>query len=324
MRPRIVRGVRLARHRRPTPTPNDGRPDRTHTGRRLGRGHGAGERPPVPRHRSPVHRDVVRLHGAGGHARAPEPPQEGPAVRARGANAPAGRRSSPRAAAGVRATPTAPGVAGLDCMAFNLFGGLSGLVPLVGDQLGPLLRGQRRAARLLRRRHRHRGLEHRHGRPRHDRRRRPRRVPSGRGRPDVGAGAERRRRHRRRRRGRGGRGGEAVPVVLPRAGTRVGVRGSAAPALRHPGEPAARLRHPQGHRDDGRHGLGARAATRLRSRDDHRARSASRVARSGSSPTTRCTSPARSRATVPTRPRASCSCATRSTSRSCSSATRPG
>ena len=47
------------------------------------------------------------------------------------------------------------GLAGLDCMAFNLFGGLSGLVPLVGDQLGPVLRGQRVAARLLRRRDRH-------------------------------------------------------------------------------------------------------------------------------------------------------------------------
>ena len=40
--------------------------------------------------------------------------------------------SSPRAAAAGRATPTRRGVAGLDCMAFALFGRLSGLVPLVG------------------------------------------------------------------------------------------------------------------------------------------------------------------------------------------------
>ncbi len=72
------------------------------------------------------------------------------------------------------------------------------------DQLRPVLRGQRLAARLRGRRHRHGGLEHRDGRSRDDRRRRPRRVPSRRGRADVGAGAERRRRHRRRRRGRSG------------------------------------------------------------------------------------------------------------------------
>ena len=48
------------------------------------------------------------------------------------------------------------GVAGLDCMAFHLFGRLSGLVPLVGIAVGPLLRRQRRPARLLRRDHRHR------------------------------------------------------------------------------------------------------------------------------------------------------------------------
>ena len=84
------------------------------------------------------------------------------------------------------------------------------------DQLGSLLRRQRRVARLLRRRDRDRGLEHRHGRSRDDRRRRPRRVPPRRGRADVGAGAERRRRRRGRRRGRSRRGRQAVPLVLPR------------------------------------------------------------------------------------------------------------
>ena len=51
---------------------------------------------------------------------------------------------------------------------------------------------------------------------------------------------------------------------------------------------------------------------------------ASRAGRSASSPTTRRTSPARSTPTAPTRRRASCSCATRSTSRSCSSCDTPG
>ncbi len=55
-------------------------------------GDGPRERPAVPRLRSPMHRDVVRLHGAGRHAGPPEPPQEGPAVRARRALAAAGRR----------------------------------------------------------------------------------------------------------------------------------------------------------------------------------------------------------------------------------------
>ena len=66
---------------------------------------------------------------------------------------------------------------------------LSGLVPLVGHQLRPLLRRQRRAARLLRRGDRHRELEHRHGRPRDDRGRRARCLPARGGRPDGGPGA---------------------------------------------------------------------------------------------------------------------------------------
>ena len=48
------------------------------------------------------------------------------------------------------------GVAGLDCMAFNLFGQPQRARAARRHQLRPLLRRQRRAARLLRRRHRHR------------------------------------------------------------------------------------------------------------------------------------------------------------------------
>ena len=45
---------------------------------------------------------------------------------------------------------------GLDDPTFRSFGRLSGLVPLVGVDLRPLLRRQRGAAGLLRRGHRHR------------------------------------------------------------------------------------------------------------------------------------------------------------------------
>ena len=52
----------------------------------------------------------------------------------------------------------------------------SGQAPVVGIAAGPMLRRQRRAARLLRRHHRDPRLQHRHGRPGDDRGRRPRRV----------------------------------------------------------------------------------------------------------------------------------------------------
>ena len=165
----------------------------------------------------------LRLHRARRHAGHAEPPQEGPALRARRAAAAARRplrRGRRRAARrhrrdrrgrarlhGLRALRRAerPGAAGR-------------------HHLRPLLRRQRRAPRLLRRDHRHRRLEHRHGRPGDDRGRRARRVRARRDRPDGRAGPQRRRRHRGGRRGRGGRGRQAVPVVLPGPGRR---RGSA-------------------------------------------------------------------------------------------------
>ena len=73
-----------------------------------------------------------------------------------------------------------------------------------------------------------------------------------------------------------------------------------------------------------RHRLGARAAPRLRARDGHRAGPARGAAGRCDSPTTRRTSPAPSTRRAPTRRRGSCSCATRSTSRSSRCATRPG
>ena len=86
-----------------------------------------------------------------------------------------------------------------------------------GHHLRPVLRRQRRDARLLRRDHRHRELHHRHGRPGHDRGRRARRLPPGGGRADERPGAERRRRRRGGRRGRGRARGQAVSLVLPGA-----------------------------------------------------------------------------------------------------------
>ena len=116
-------------------------------------------------------------------------------------------------------------------------------VPLVRPALRPgparrrqrrlLLRRQRGDPRLLRRRHRHRGLEHRHGRPGDDRGRRSRRVRADGDRPDRGAAGQRRGRHRRRRRGRGRARRQAVPVVLPG-------RRSASWDVRRPGAAAPR------------------------------------------------------------------------------------
>ena len=74
----------------------------------------------------------------------------------------------------------APGVTGLDCMAFALFAELSGLVPLVGIASGYCFAGQRRAARLLRRGDRDRVVVDRHGRPGDDRGRRARPGAAGR------------------------------------------------------------------------------------------------------------------------------------------------
>ena len=72
-----------------------------------------------------------------------------------------------------------PIVAGLDCRAFHSVRPAQRAGAAGRDRLGLLLRRQRRAAGLLRRRHRDRGRQHRHGRPGDDRGRRPRRVRAG-------------------------------------------------------------------------------------------------------------------------------------------------
>ena len=108
-----------------------------------------------PDDRAQTVRHVLRLHRPGRHPGHAQPPQEGPHVRAGRALAAAGRvlrRGRRRAARRHRRR----GGAGLDCLAFDLFGKLSRARAAGGHQLGPLLRRQRRPARLLRRGHRHR------------------------------------------------------------------------------------------------------------------------------------------------------------------------
>ena len=129
------------------------------------------------------------------------------------------------------------------------------------DRVRLLLRGQRRAARLLRRRHRHRGLEHRHGRPGDDRGRRARRVRARGDRPDRRAG---------RRtasstcscptKPRRSASPSSTCRTSPARRRRVGVRRPAHAAAPDPREPRAGLRRARGHRRAVRHRLGARAA----------------------------------------------------------------
>ncbi len=144
------------------------------------------------------------------------------------------------------------GVAGLDVPSFRLFAQLSALVPLVGIVSGRCFAGNAAllgccdviiaTQRFL----------DRHGRPGDDRGRRARGLRPRGGRPGRGAGAERRHRRPGGRRGRGGRGGQALSFLLPGRGRRLAMRRPATLARSRPGEPAARLRHPAGHRDDRR------------------------------------------------------------------------
>ena len=168
-----LRGVRRAGHRRAATAPRGRGAHRAHAGRR-----------PRRRHRPTSNGQLddesvascLRLHRARRHAGPAEPPQEGPAVRAGRAAAAAGRavrRGRRRAAgrhrhAGRRPASTA--------WRSRLFARPQRAGAAGRHRVGALLRRQRRAARLLRRRHRHRGRQHRHGRPGDDRGRRARRV----------------------------------------------------------------------------------------------------------------------------------------------------
>ena len=122
---------------------------------------------------------VLRLHRAGGHPGDAQPPEEGPPVRARRAPPAAGRavRRGRRRTAGRRRhaehrRPRLPRVSSVRAP--------ERARAARRDRLGLLLRRQRRAARLLRRRDRDRGRSTRHGRPGDDRGRRARRVRAAR------------------------------------------------------------------------------------------------------------------------------------------------
>ena len=142
--------------------------DRTHAGGRAGRRHGDDRRDAGGRH-------LLRLHRARRHAGDAQPPEEGPAVRDRRAPPAAGRavrrgrrRPARRRRFAARRRTRLPRVPPVRTA--------QRARPASRDRIGLLLRRQRGAARVLRRRDRHRRLEHRHGRAGDDRGRRPRRV----------------------------------------------------------------------------------------------------------------------------------------------------
>ena len=191
------------------------------------------------------------------------------------------------------------------------------------DYHGQVFCRQRGAARLLRRHHRHRRLQHRDRWPGHDRRWRPRGLPPRRGRPHGRAGAERGGRHRGRRRGRGGGGGEEVPLLLPGARRALGVCRSATAARDRSGESTASLRRPEGHRDAGRYRLRAGDPAPLRPRYRNRVRQDRGTAAGAGGQQPHAPGRRHRQRKAPTRLPASCSCAMRSTSPSCSSATAP-
>ena len=158
------------------------------------------------------------------------------------------------------------GVSGLDCLAFNLFARLSGLVPLVGITSGYCFAGNAALLGCCDVIIATEGSNIGMGGPA---------MIEGGGlgvyepegdRPHRRAERERRHRRARARRSRSRARREAVPLVLPRSGRRVGVRRSAHAAAPDPGEPAARLRRAHRRRRAVRHRLGARAAARVRAR----------------------------------------------------------
>jgi acetyl/propionyl-CoA carboxylase alpha subunit len=264
---------------------------------------------------------VLRLHGAGRHPGLQNHRKKDRlfelAERQRlpvvffteGGGGPAGRHRRHR-----RRRPRLPGL--------PLFGELSGLVPLVGIAAGAASPATPRSSAAATWSSPPR-LQHRHGRPGDDRGRRARRVPPEEVGPidvtrsptasSTSPWPTRPRRSR------------SPSSTCPTSRARLGdwdcadQRGCATRSPRT----AAGLRRARGHRDPGRHRLGARAApgfglgmvtalARIEGRP---------VGVIANDPPT---SPAPSTATPPTRPPASCSCATPSTCPSCSCATRPG
>ena len=226
----------------------------------------------------PLRGDVLRLHGPGGHPGHAQPRQEGPPVRARRAAPAAGRavRRGRRRAAGRRRHADRGGAR---LPRVRPVRAAQRPRPARGRRGGLLLRRQRRAARLLRRGDRHRGLEHRHGRPGDDRGRRPRAstIPA-----------------------RSGRSTSSTPTASSTCASPTNARPSALARrylsyFRGPAEPGAGARPRAAARrwspssasastrsatvveDAVRRGLGARAAARLGPGDGDRARAPRRA-----------------------------------------------
>ena len=205
---------------------------------------------------------------------------------------------------------------GLDCPTFILRETVSGLVPLVGINSGRCFAGNAALLGCCDVIIATQGSPHRHGRAGDDRRRRPGVYPPGRSRPDRACRRQWRHRYSGRGRSRGSSGRAASISPTSRADAASGTAPTSACCAR--AIPENRLRV-----YDVRAVIETLADTgsvlelraRFRPRHDHRASSASKAARSDSSPTIRCISAARSTPTAPTRPRASCSCATPSTFR---------
>ena len=261
-RRRLLRRVRPARDRRPAPPPRARRPDRQHAGRRARRRHRHRQRRRV---RADAPRCVVMSYdytvlagtqGLQNHRKKDRLFELAERLRLPVVFFTEGGGGRPGDTDGTGVVrPRLPGVpaASPSCR---------GLVPLVGINAGLCFAGNAAHPRLLRRRHRHRGLEHRHGRPGDDRGRRPRRVRADGDRADRRCRRQRRRRHR---------GAPTRPRRVAVAKQylsyfqgpvgRVGVRRPDAAARRRPREPAAQLRRAHASIDAAvRHRLGARAA----------------------------------------------------------------
>ena len=141
VRPRQLRRVRPAGDRGAAPAAHDRGFDQEYAGRRDGRRGSARVNGDLfEESQGAVRRDVVRLHRARRHAGSAEPSQERPDVRDRAKSRlpvvffTEGGGGRPGDTDGL-------GVAGLDCMAFNYWGKLSGLVPLVGINSGRCFAG---------------------------------------------------------------------------------------------------------------------------------------------------------------------------------------
>ena len=184
-------------------TPADGLDDR--------RWHG--QRREIRRGGRALHGGGLRLHRARRHAGPHEPQEDRPHARSSRSDWRVPVVFFAEGGGGRPGDTDRLGITGLDGPTFVQFARLSGLVPRDRHGLRPLLRRQRRDARLLRRHHRHQERLDRHGRPGDDRRRRARRLSPGRGRAGVVPVAERRHRHRGR--GRGGGGGRRARNTCP-------------------------------------------------------------------------------------------------------------